>query len=343
MAQNRDGAKRRKRPTMRDVAEQAGVSIFTVSRVVNDSGFVRDETRERVEEAIEALGYVPSAVARRLRSRDFHAIGLLISDITNPFWYEVLVATQAYFSDQGLGVTLGNSRRNEEEEMRQLKIILMQGVDGMVVTPLVNGSILAELKRRRVPFVVLDRHGDYGADTVRVERYGGAKALTQHFLDLGHRRIALITGERRYGNPIEIRDGYAAALREAGLEVDEALVAWRPFNVEEGALSTEQFMALPNPPTAILAGNNAVAAGVLEALGQAELRVPEDVAVASLGGAMPALISFLTAAISPASELALAACEMLYERMKGYDGPPRERVFEQQLSVRLSSGPALTS
>jgi LacI family transcriptional regulator len=335
--------RKRKKPTMRDVAERAGVSIFTVSRVVNDSGFVRDATRKKVEEAIDVLGYVPSAVARRLRSGKFHAIGLLISDISNPFWNQVLVSAQAFFSDQELGVVLGNSRADAKEERRQLKILLAQGVDGVIATPLTQDSnVVAELERRHVPCVVLDRKGDFDVDAVRVDRFSGTAQITKLFLELGHRRIALITGRRAFINPLEIYEGYAHTLHQAGLPVEEALVAWRPYTVHEGAITTEQLMALPNPPTAIIAGNNAVAAGVLEALGEAELRVPADVAVASLGGTTPALYSFLTSATSPASELSLAASEMLYERMKGYDGPSREKVFAQDIRIRTSSGPTLT-
>jgi LacI family transcriptional regulator len=329
----------KKKPTMHDVAERAGVSIFTVSRVINNSGFVRESTRECVEQAIAALNYLPSAAARRLRSGKSHAVGLLMSDVSNPFWNEIIVSIQAYLSDRGFGVVLGNARSDLEEERRQLDIALAQGVDGFIVVPLRDESqVVPKIRQRDIPCIVLERRGDFGVDVARRNLLRAVSELTEHLLGLGHQRIALVNGPRNHSGAVERFEGYSAAQRQAGLSVDEALVIWGPFTPSYGAQATEELLALPDPPTAIIAAGSMQAVGVLDTLGAAEMVVPDDVSVVSFGST-PALFSFLTIAASPISEIGEAAAEMLCQRMQGYDGPPRERIFDTELRVRLSSGP----
>jgi LacI family transcriptional regulator len=328
-----------KKPTMHDVAERAGVSVFTVSRVVNRSGFVREETRQRVELAIAELHYVPSAAGRRLRSGKSHAIGLLLSDVANPFWNEVIVSIQAFFSDLGFGVILGNARSDLEEERRQLNIALSQGVDGFIAVPLRDESqVVTEIRRRNIPCVVLERRGDYGVDVARRDLRGAAIALTDLLLGLGHRRIALVNGPRNHVGARERFAGYAEALERAGQPVDELLVTWGPFTRQQSATDAARLLTRAAPPTAMITAGNAQALGVLETLGAAQMEVPEDVSVVSFGST-PALFSFLTVAAVPLSEMGEAAAQMLYERTQGYDGPPRERVYPTELRVRLSAGP----
>jgi LacI family transcriptional regulator len=332
-------ADRQKKPTMHDVATRAGVSIFTVSRVVNNSGFVRESTRQRVERAIAELNYVPSAAGRRLRSGKSHAVGLLMSDVANPFWNEIIVSIQAYLSDRGYGVVLGNARSDLEEERRQLEIALRQGVDGFVAVPLRDESqVVPEIRRRNIPCVVLERRGDFGVDVVRRDLSRGTAELLELLLGLGHRRVALVNGPHNHSGAVERFEAYEEALRKASIPLDEALVTWGPFTRLYGAQATETLLKLPDPPTAIVAVGNMHAVGVLETLGAAEMVVPDDVSVVGFD-APPALYSFLTVAASSKSELGEAAAEMLYQRLQGYDGPSRERLFETELRVRLSTGP----
>ena len=332
-------ADRPKKPTMHEVATRAGVSIFTVSRVVNNSGFVRESTRQRVEQAIAELNYVPSAAGRRLRSGKSHAVGLLMSDVANPYWNEIIVSIQAYLSDRGYGVVLGNARSDLQEERRQLEIALTQGVDGFIVVPLRDESqVVPEIRRRSLPCVALDRRGDFGVDIVRRDLYRAATELIELLLGLGHRRIALINGPRNHSGAVERFEAYGDMLLRAGVPVDEALVTWGPFTHHYGVQATEALLTVPDPPTAIMAAGNVQAVGALELLGAAEMTVPDDVSVVSIG-TTPALFSFLTAAVSPSSEIGEAAAEMLYQRLQGYDGPPREQIFDTELRVRLSAGP----
>ncbi|NLS76982.1 MAG: LacI family transcriptional regulator [Chloroflexi bacterium] len=330
---------------MNDVADRAGVSVFTVSRVVNNAGFVRDDTRQRVETAIAELGYVPSAVARRLRSSQYHAIGLLMSDISNPVWMATIAGIQSYFSDKDIGLVLGNDRSDLDEERRQLKIAFSQGVDGIIIIPLRDESraVVEEIVRRGVPCVVLARSGDYGVDQVHADYRAGAYTLTQHLLAEGHRRIALLNGPRNLSVARERLSGYLAALTEAGILPDESLISWGPYTVAAGAeRAHEILLTCPDLPTALMAGNNSIALGILEALGEHALEVPDDMAVACFSGT-PTLYSFLTVMDAPHVEMGRLAAEMLYERMQGYDGAPRVHVLPEEMRVRPSSSNVSTS
>jgi LacI family transcriptional regulator len=332
-------AKTPKKPTIYDVADLAGVSTFTVSRVINDAGPVRDQTRAKVESAIAELNYIPSAVARRLRANKSDMIGLVISDITNPFWAQVIAAIQRFFSDQGIGVILGNTQSDPEEERKQVELALSQSVDGIIMTPLLDSSqqVIDEVRARDVPCVILDRRGDFGVDVVRGDSRQGARELTELLLEKGHRRIGLVTGSRDRSTAVDRYQGYADALEAAGIEVEEALVRWGPYTRGFGAQAMDELLALDSPPTAVFAANNSLADGVLDTLRVRGRRVPGDMAVVGFDS-IPTLDSFLTVAEQPAQRMGQVAAEMLQERIDGYDGPPRERVLPIKIRVRVSSG-----
>jgi LacI family transcriptional regulator len=299
---------------------------------------VRESTRQRVERAIAELSYVPSAAGRRLRSGRSHAVGLLMSDVANPFWNEIIVSIQAHLSDRGYGVVLGNARSDLQEERRQLEIALRQGVDGFIAVPLRDESqVVPEILKRDIPCVVLDRRGDFGVDVVRRDLARGTGELLDLLLGLGHCRIALVNGPHNHSGAVERFEAYGDALRQANLPLDEALVTWGPFAQAYAAQATETLLKLPDPPTAIVAVGNMHAVGALETLGAAEMVVPDDISVVSFD-APPALFSFLTVAATDKSAYGEVAAEWLYQRLQGYDGPPRERVLETELSVRLSAG-----
>jgi len=328
-----------RRATIRDVAAAAGVSYQTVSRVLNDKPDVAEETRQRVKKAVAELNYVPSATARGLSSGRVTSIALLISNLTNPFSAEVAAGVQRCFGEKGIGVVLGNIRADPEEEWRQLEVVLAQGVGGILIAPgNEDDPVVAEIKRRNLPCVVLDARGDFGVDVVRGDSLGGAFELTKLLLGLGHRRIALVNARRDNSTSRDRFEGYARALVENGIEVDEALIKWGPslfYTMEYGARATEELLGMQDPPTAIFAGNDFVALGVLGALTARQMRVPDDIAVVSFDGIT---LPFLTAVIQPAAEMGRIAATMLYERIQGFGGPPREHVVPVNLRISGSSG-----
>jgi LacI family transcriptional regulator len=325
--------------TIYDVAEQAGVSTATVSRVINSSSFVSKQVRQRVEDAIAELGYVPNATARNLSAGRSTSIALLISNLSNPFSAEVVEGVRSFFSEQEIGLVLGNIRADPDTELSQLDLVLAQGVGGVLIAPGSQDDLaVAEVKRRNIPCVILDARGDFELDVVRGDSYGGAVELTRLLLDLGHRRIALVNARRDNSTARDRFAGYAQAFKDAGIEVDEALVQWGPslfYTIEFGARATEELLALPDPPTAIFAGNDFVALGVLGALTARRVQVPDEMAVVSFDGIT---LPFLTAVIQPAADMGRTAAAMLYERMQGYGGPPREHVVPIELRISGSSG-----
>lgn len=330
---------RSKAVTIYDVAERAGVSTATVSRVINDTSFVSEQVRRRVEDAIAELGYVPNATARKLSDGRSTSIALLISNLSNPFSAEVVEGVRSFFSEKEIGLVLGNIRADPDTELSQLDLVLAQGVGGVLIAPGSEDDLaVAEVKRHSIPCVVLDARGDFGLDVVRGDSYGGAVALTRLLLDLGHRRIALVNARRDNSTARDRFAGYARALQDAGIAVDEELVQWGPslfYTIEFGARATEELLALADPPTAIFCGNDFVALGVLGALTARRVQVPDEMAVVSFDGIT---LPFLTAVIQPAADMGQTAAAMLYERMQGYDGPPREHVVPIQLRISGSSG-----
>ncbi|HXF63731.1 MAG TPA: LacI family DNA-binding transcriptional regulator, partial [Caldilineaceae bacterium] len=181
-----------KRPTIRDVAERAGVAPITVSRVLNNSGYVSAEVRARVQEAAAALHYVPNLLAHSFRSDRTHTLALVVTDITNPFWTTVARGVEDVASQQGFHVIFCNTDESEAKQARYLSLLVRRRVDGVLLVPASsNGDAVRALQAQRVKVVVLDRRIDGGGvDVVRGASTDGARRLTEHLIQLGHRRIA---------------------------------------------------------------------------------------------------------------------------------------------------------
>jgi LacI family transcriptional regulator len=332
--------------TIRDVAKQAGVAPITVSRVVNNSGYVSEKTRARVEAAIADLGYVPNVLARSLRSRRTDTLALILSDISNPFWTTVARGVEDAASDAGFNVILCNTDESEVEQDKYLRVLLQKQVDGVLLVP--ARSTLGPIQfvqSQDTPVVVLDRLiPDAQADTVRCDSEGGAHQLTRLLLSLGHRRIAVLSGPQGVSTAEDRVAGYRRALTEAGLGVDPALVYHGQFSLESGYTMTQQVLAVTPRPSGLFAGNNFIAIGALRALRDAGLQVPEDLAMVGFDDLPADLVvdPFLTVAAQPAYEMGRQATELLLARLSG-EAPEayREIVLPTAIIVRRSSGQAV--
>ncbi len=270
--------------TIKDVAKQAGVAPITASRVVNNSGYVSQEKRERVENAIAELGYVPNTLARSLRSRRTNTLALVLTDITNPFWTTVARGVEDAASAAGLNVIFCNTDESEEEQNRYLKVLLQKQVDGILLAP-AHGSHeqIESILSQNIPVVIIDRRID-GAevDTVYCDSEGGAYELVGHLVALGHKRIAILNGPTDVATAIDRLRGYERALATAGIESDENLMFCGGFDLDSGYDMAQQALALDPRPTAFFAANNFIAIGAIRAIRDAGLSVPEDVALAWL-------------------------------------------------------------
>ncbi len=336
--------------TISDVAKRAGVSTMTVSRVINRSGYTSIETRARVEAAVEELGYVPNALARQLRSKRTKTIALVVSDISNPFFTTIARGVEDVAASHGFSVMYCNTDESAVEEERYLLMLIERQVDGILLVPArSSGDSFRLLHAHRMPLVVLDRRiAARNVDSVRCDSEAGAYALAKHLVDLGHRRIAVLTGRRNISTSIDRVAGCRRALEEAGLPLEDDLVHWGGFNfgslnqADGHRMALEVLAADGERPTAIFCANNFIGFGAIRALREAGLRVPEDMSVVAFDDLPEEWVSdpFLTVAAQPAYEIGQRAATLLLDQLAGHHEPTGESVvLPFELIIRRSSGP----
>jgi LacI family transcriptional regulator len=327
-------------PTVLDVAKRAGVSPMTVSRVVNGSGPVSPRLRARVEKALKETGYVPNTVARNLRTKRTDTLGLVMPDITNPFFTHVVRGMEAAARDAGRYLLLTNTDQRPDEEQRMVSMLLQRQVDGLLAIPAGGCAETARMCREAgVPLVIVDRRPEVsGIDVVRADAEGGAYQLGRLLTSLGHRHMAVLTGPEYVPTAVDRAAGFARALAEAGLP--SPVVVHGDFSLEAGHDMTRQLMQEDPRPTAIFAANNFLAIGTQHALEELGLRIPDDVALVGLDDLPTEMVTFpfLTVAAQPAEEIGRQAVELLLRRIREPEGEPEEILLPTELTIRRSSG-----
>lgn len=331
-------------PTIRDVARRAGVAPTTVSRVINNSGYVSQPTRERVEAAVADLGYVPNTLARSLRFKKTNTLALVLPDITNPFWTTLARGVEDAASDRGFNVIFCNTDESEAEQEKYLTILLQKQIDGIVLAPARSTAGPVELVQRQgVPVVVVDRQVPSAqVDVVRGDSERGAYLLVGYLVALGHRRISILTGPRGVSTAEDRVAGYQKALAEGGLDIDSDQVLYGEFTQASGYGMTQRVLTAGLRPTALFAANNFIAIGALRALHDAGLRVPEDITLVSFDDMPQAFVidPFLTVAAQPAYQMGHQATELLLARLSGSAPAGHQHVLlPTETIVRRSSGP----
>jgi LacI family transcriptional regulator len=333
------------RVTIRDVAAKAGVSINTVSRVLNDRPDVNEATRSRVRAAITELGYRPNSLARSLIRRTSRTIGLVVTDCTNPNSARQIRVVQQAMSRAGYAVLIFDTQEDGEQERAALELLEENMVDGIIITPVGSndGGDLASLSQR-VPVVLLNREVD-GRDTFDVvlnDNAAGAQAAVEHLISLGHSRIGYVTASTGASTVNGRLLGYRRALEAAGIKFDESLIVRTQIDTESAAEATANLLQTDRPPTAILAYNDLMALGVFAALSRARLRVPDDIALVGYDDIVyaPYLQVPLTTVRQQTQEMGEAASSLLLERLNGAEGVPKRVVLQPELIVRRSSGGA---
>jgi len=327
--------------TMADVARIAGVSTATVSHVLNGTRPVRARTRELVLSAVAATHYTPNTVARSLATARTTTMGLVLSAISNPYFGELLHAAESAAAAAGYTLLLVDPHEDPDYEVTVVARLHHHRVDGIVIAPSAHPeAALAYLTRHEVPTVLLDRLIDAGHDQVGSENRSATAALTGHLADHGHTRIGLVTGLTGLSTTDERREGHRDALLARGLPADPALEVGGGSETEAARLATHRLLELDDPPTAIVAGNNSMTIGVMQALREASKRVPDDVALAAFDDfAWADLFSpRLTVVAQPFSEIAATAVRMLLARIADPDSSPHTRRLAPTLHVRESCG-----
>lgn len=332
--------------TIKDVARASGVSSMTVSRVINESQKVRPETRRRVEQAIAELGYVPSRLARGLSRQRTGTLAVIVPDVANPFFTQVVRAAEEVGRRGGYGVILCDTRADLSVERDVVEELIAHRVEGIVIAPVsdLSAAHLRRLDEFRVPCVLVDRTlPGVERDAVVGDSFAGARRLVEHLIALGHDRIGLIVESNQVSTARDRRRGYEAALAAAGIALDPSLVVETAVDPVGGAEGMRRLLELEQRPTAVFTVNNLVALGAIEAVRGAGLEVPDDVALVCFDDIEYAsrLYPFLTALEQPAETFGTVATQLLLERIQGR-GPARRHVvvLPGEFVVRKSCGAA---
>jgi LacI family transcriptional regulator len=329
--------------SIKDVASRAGVSVATVSRVLNDHPSVRQDTRERVLAAVAELGYRPNAVARSLRTDQTNTLGLVISDVLNPFFTELARSVEDEARALGYSVIIGNADEQPELQDHHVRTLLDRRIDGLLISPTGGGSpLMLEAARAGVPMVFVDRWIQ-GVDVpvVRTDGRDAVRDLVAHLYRLGHRQLAIITGPAATTTGSERVDAFHDAIREHGLTLPPEYIGQGDFQADSGRRATARFLDMPDPrdrPTAIFAADNLMALGAMDEIRARGLKVPDDVALAAFDD-----ISWfvhtdppITAIAQPTGELGRAAVRALIDRVEGRPAP--SVTVSARLVVRRSCG-----
>lgn len=320
-----------------EVAEKAGVSPATVSRVLNGSSTVGDAYRERVERAVGELGYRPNRLASNLRRRKAAMIGVLISDIENPHFTQMVRAVEDAAYRRGYRVLLCNTDETPEKQRSYLEVLADERVFGVILVPSEpGGEDVGELLDLGVSVIAFDRVvEDPRVDAVIADNVAGVRRATEHLILAGHERIGLVGGPVVVETGAERLEGYEAAMRSVGLEPRSADGS---FRIEGGRTATEEL--LEASPTALVVANNLMTIGTLKTLRERGLRVPEDVALVAVDDPFWSELVEppLTTLTQPVQEMAGSAVEFLFKRLAGRREGPRKVVFEFELKVRGSCG-----
>ncbi len=328
--------------TLRDVGKRAGVSAMTVSRVINGRSGVDEETQRRVEEAIEALDYVPNRIARGLVSQHTATIGLIVPDVVNPFFSPVVRGAETAARKAGYRLLLCNSEGDLRLEREYIEDLVSHRVDGLLLAPASDHSrhSVFPLLRRNFPVVLVDRSlPDLDCDLVVSDSASGARRLVEHLVAIGHREIAHVTDAEDTSTGRERLRGYREALAGADIPYREELVVRTTVDQIGGYRATQQILMLDRLPTAIFTVNNMTVVGAMQALRERGLSVPDDMGLVCFDDVehLAVLSPFLTVIDQPAETFGSLGAQLLLERISGKAGARSRRIVLQcDLVVRQS-------
>jgi len=327
--------------SIKDVADAAGVSTATVSRVLADKPHVRPEIRNQVLAVVEQLNYRPNRVARSLRAQKSTIIGLIVSDIRNPFFTWVSRAVEDAAYQHGYSLFQCNADEDPDKEAMYLDLMQDENVAGVILSPTrETADVFAEKVKLDIPMVVIDRRvRGVDVDSVVIDNVEAARKIVSHLITDGHRRIGAMfgmgstTGRERH-------DGFRQALEAHGLDLHPELVSYVNAREEEGYQTTQKLLNLAHPPDAIFTSNAVLSAGAFRALRESGRRIPADIAFASFDETTWASLvdPAITVIEQPTDEIGQTATELLLNRIEEPDRPTREVILKGKLIVRHSCG-----
>ena len=331
------------RTTIKDIAQAAGVSTTTVSHVVNNTRYVDPETRSRVLQSMAALGYQPNFLARSLRKGESKTIGLIVPDAANLFFAEVARKIEDYGFQQGYSVILCNSDNNPEKQTSYINTLLAKRVDGVIfISSGGADNDLARLLANQVPVVVADRDVPLElADVVLVDNEQGGYDATRHLIELGHRRIACITGPHELSPSMQRVEGYRRAMQEFHLELNPDYIVAGDFTFHSGGLAMDLLLKRFPRPEAVFVSNDMMAFGAMSAIRKAGFEIPDDISVVGFDDIelSSAIIPALTTVAQPFDDIALQVTRLLVQRMiDKRNGDNQRLILKAALVKRESAG-----
>lgn len=332
---------------MKDVAKHAGVSLITVSRVVNANGYVHESTRVRVQAAIETLGYIPNQVARNLNSRQTNMLALVLPTISDPFWHSIARGVEDEAESRGYNVLLCNTDDDATKEARYIDALLRSRVDGVVIIPTFESvPQLRRLQRQGMPFVQVHRRvAAIDSDFVGMDSYSGTRSLVRHLIAQGRARIAYVGGANTSSTGVDRLTGYREALSDAGIAADPALIKTGLYRARFGYEMVRDLLAVPLRPDGLVVSNSTLALGALHALAEANVRMPHDIAVAAyyILDHGEDYSPFAVTAVQQTYDMARLGTQCLFYRLEDPESLGRNVIIPNRIMVRPPFGDGLTT
>lgn len=325
-----------------DVAELAGLSTASVSRVINSPDSTKEKTRIAVQNAVRQLGYIPNGAARALSSRNSKVIGAIIPTIDNSIFAQGIQALQSYLMGKGYYLLLGSSNYDPDQEFDLCRNFLVQQVAGIIMMgDTHHPECVNMLAREETPFVNTGTYSQDGAHCVGFDNAKAASRATRYLLDLGHTEFAMIAGVTKFNDrAINRVNGVKDELARSGVSLDESRIIERPYEIDAGGSALKELMGQPAPPTAIICGNDVLATGAILAAAREGINIPDDVSIIGFDDLVISrhLSPALTTIQIPTQEMWCRAADMLLDLLKGKDGPSAVEI-DFSLIVRESTAP----
>ncbi len=333
------------RPTMRQVAEKAGVSTATVSRVLTGKDRVSPALVQQVEQAIQSLSYRPNRTARLLRARKAQKIGLVVSDIQNPFFTSVVRGVENLLRPDGYVLLVGNSDEDPAREAAYLDALVDEGVAGIILVPTNNEPLAYQsVLDNQMPLVIIDRRIEgLDVDSVMTDNIASSRLATHHLIRLGHQAIGFIGGLAQLSTAVDRETGFKMALAEAKLPESAGTILRGNYRQEGGYQAMSLLLEQTHPPSAVLVANNVMALGALQRIYEQGLSIPGEIALVGFDD-IPWAVSMqtpLTVVAQRPYEMGQKAGELILARIQGSESPPQHVVLQAELIIRASCGSSL--
>ena len=327
--------------TLKDIGKEVGVSATTVSRALNNKPDISYQVKQKIKEVAERLGYSPNALARSLKAKKTSSIGVLIADIADPFFAPIVKGIENTARQMGYSIILCDTGEEYEQEKLAVQMMLEKRVDGLLITPCQTeyGDIL-ELERKKVPFVLLGRHFDVvESDYVITDEIEGAFLATDYLIKKGHKKILFINGPNYISSAKERLVGYKRALQEHAILFDKSLVKEGALKMEDGYRIMKEILSAGTKFTAVFVYCDFVVLGIMQALEEAKLKIPENIAIVGYDDVVFAgfLQVPLTTVHIPKYELGKEAMKLLKKKIEGEIQEPQVVILEAKLVIRKSA------